>query len=298
MILLRLMGGLGNQMFQYAAGKALAERLRQPLLFDLSWFQNPGKSTPRNFCLSRFQAISERIATPDEIRFFFPETILKRIKRRLFIHSILQPKMVFLDETKHVYIHHLPRLTQKMNLCMTGYWQSEFYFKDSSGTIRSRFLLDPPADPQNQELFEKLNSGNHYISLHIRRGDYVSNPDSAAVLGNMCSLEYYKTAIQYFKDRITTPHFVIFSDEPDWVAKYFPLPEHFTLVDWNLNQNFIRDMQLMAQCSHHILANSSFSWWGAWLGRNEKKCVIAPAHWFATDPVRDRWITPPSWIRM
>lgn len=299
MILLRIMGGLGNQMFQYAAGKALAERLHQSLYLDLSWFQNPGASTPRDFSLSHFKAITDKIATPEEIRFFFPETIWKRIQRRLFIHSILKPKMVFLDETKHSYINRMPKLNKSMNIHMTGYWQSEFYFRDSSTTIRSLFSLEPPTDSKNRELFEKLNSGNHYISLHIRRGDYITNPVAAARLGNICSKEYYQSAINRLLDQIPNAHFIIFSDEPDWVVKNFPLPLHFTVVDWNSQENSYRDLQLMSQCSHHILANSSFSWWGAWLGRNKNKTVIAPARWWQIkNPLRDQFIVPENWIRL
>lgn len=299
MILLRLMGGLGNQMFQYAAAKAIAERLELPLFLDLSWFRNCGDSTFRNYSLMIFKSISEKIATDDNINFFFPQSIGGRIKRRLFIHSILKPKMVFLDETKQIYLHHMPKLDRKMNICMTGYWQCECYFKDSSATIRTQFSFDHPTDHQNQELFEKLNTGNHYISLHIRRGDYITNPAAAASLGNVCTLEYYQSAIQYFCNQISKAHFVIFSDEPNWVVKNFPLPPHFTLVDWNLNENSFRDLQLMTQCSHHILANSSFSWWGAWLGKNKNKIVIAPAQWWHIDnPIRDQFIVPTNWMRL
>jgi len=178
---------------------------------------------------------------------------------------------------------------------LKGYWQSERYFSAVADAIRTDFTFRLPMSEENSRLAEAIGAVNA-VSLHVRRGDYLSNPHTLSVHG-VCSIEYYVRAIRYIVDRVSDPVFFVFSDDLDWVktALRINYPCHF--VDHNRGRESYNDMRLMSLCSHHVLANSSFSWWGAWLNPSESKIVVAPSQWFAK-PVDVTDLLPEGWVRL
>lgn len=132
------------------------------------------------------------------------------------------------------------------------------------------------------------------VSIHIRRGDYENDPEAKFVLGGICTLDYYKKSIEYLNERIEQPYYCLFSNNPEWTQENFAFLKNSLIIDWNLNKESWQDMMLMSMCRHNVIANSSFSWWGAWLNRNPDKIVIAPSKWFniyeAADIVPDQWV--------
>lgn len=282
MIITRLMGGLGNQMFQYALGKMLAEIHHTKLKLDLSWFENFGESTPRVYELGIFN-IKEDFSSSLENYFFKNKVHFKYLKLNSKRH-IIQQKFEF--EPK---VLNLPN-----NVYIDGYWQSEKYFDQIEYIIRNEFTFKLPLTGQNLEISKKISDSNS-ISLHIRRGDYVLNPETNAHHG-ICSLEYYKKAVDLISSRIENPSFFVFSDDLNWARENLKIPFETIFIDWNTKENSYIDMQLMSMCKHNIVANSSFSWWGAWLNQNGKKIVIAPDKWLnditknTSDLVNESWI--------
>jgi hypothetical protein len=283
-VIVRLMGGLGNQMFQYAAGRALSHICGAKLLLDISGYAS---DLLRGFELNRF-AVTAQTASSDELAAF---SIYSSTKRRL---SKLWP-------------WRRPEIYREPNFCfdpqffelkppiyLDGYWQSEKYFLGIADILRQEFTLSEPLDTPNLDLLKRISAENA-VSLHVRRGDYVSNPTTAAFHG-VCSLEYYRKAVEYMVEIVEAPHFYLFSDDPNWVKMNLCLKHPCTLVDINQASNDgVKDMLLMRACAHHIIANSSFSWWGAWLGGNPSEVVIAPRQWFKVNK-DGRDLLPPSWI--
>jgi hypothetical protein len=177
-----------------------------------------------------------------------------------------------------------------------GYWQSSKYFSDYEKEIREDFQFIKPLDRKNLSVLKKIEKTSS-ASIHIRRGDYVSNSKINKVHGT-CSITYYRKAINHLKRKFPNSAFFVFSDDPNWVKENIKI-NNATYVDWNQGKNSYKDMQLMSRCKHNIIANSSFSWWGAWLNCNPKKIIIAPKIWF-NDPIaqeKSKELIPKTWIR-
>lgn len=292
MIVVKLMGGLGNQMFQYAAARRLAHASRVSLKLDTGWFRacTPG-TTPRRYALHPFNIVEEFASEAEVGRFaacaqpFF--SLLARF---------MPPRDGYLKE-KH-YHFDPSMLAPRQSGYLDGYWQSEKYFDDVREIICSDFTVREPAQGMNRSVAEILSTpGVCGVSLHIRRGDYISSPSASKVHG-CCTPEYYARAVEIIAAKTRAPHFFIFSDEPQWVIDNFPLAHPFTIVRHNDPDHGYEDLRLMTMCKHHIIANSSFSWWGAWLCRNADKIVVAPRNWFAGASHDTGDIVPVSWIRI
>lgn len=291
MIVLRLTGGLGNQMFQYAFGRATANRLGVEMVLDVS---DPTLSIHNGFELNKVFGIQAKVATESDMRAVLgwqrPEIIRKVIRKTGFT-SVLARRWI---EEPHFHFSpemlHVPDGTY---LC--GYWQSEKYFEDAAECIRNEFRFREPPSEVNKKLVQEIAGENgSAISLHVRRGDYVHNPAVSQVHGR-CSLEYYRSAIKYLTDRIPSPCFYVFSDDMDWVRKHFEIPSSHRFIVHNRGESSYEDMRLMSLCQHHIIANSSFSWWGAWLNPDPDKIVVAPENWFA-DESRTHDLFPSGWV--
>lgn len=284
-VVVRLMGGLGNQMFQYAAGRTLAARLGVTLVLDIADCQADPR---RRYELDRLQTVC-RIADFD-IRGCFSKRagLLSRVAKRIL--SRLDPRVY--REPGFSYDPGVRMLAAPVYL--DGYWQSEKYFSDIADTLRREFTPAEPLSEANAALARRIGAENA-VSLHVRRGDYVSDPTTAAFHG-LCSLDYYRRAVDHVSRAVADPHFYLFSDDPDWVRKNLSLGHPCTVVDGNPD-NGVADMALMRTCSHHIIANSSFSWWGAWLGQNPGKIVVAPGHWFK-EPRDTRDLIPEQWVTL
>ncbi|MBR2425700.1 MAG: alpha-1,2-fucosyltransferase [Lentisphaeria bacterium] len=295
MITSRIFGGLGNQMFQYAAGRALSLRTNQPLRLDCRWFARiPANNTPRDYELSIFKNIT--YPRGDFLNFFkrshYPR--FHQLCKKYFDYEIKLFDHYF-EETDNFF--ETFRFPEKRNYNLNGYWQSEKYFDDFKDEIRRDFTFPAFEERENIEI-QQMAKKYTAVSLHVRRGDYISKDGTQTILEGICSEAYYQNAIKIMTDQVGTFVFVVFSDDIDWVKEKIPLPADTVFVDWNTGNNSFRDMQLMSLCSHHIIANSSFSWWGAWLGGNENKIVIAPKMWLNVADSMNEYRCPDNWLRI
>ncbi len=292
MIISHIIGGLGNQMFQYATGRALSLKHKQPLLLDISGFADYGLH--QGFELQRIFVCPINIANATDGRNVLgwrANPLIKRllVRTRLAMfrnrHFIVEPHFQY-----WAGIQDIPPSTY-----LIGYWQSEKYFQESADIIRADFAFKLPLSIKNAELVQQISQVNA-VSLHVRRGDYVHNPVTLAIHG-LCTLNYYQAAIQSIVESVPQPHFFIFSDDIAWVKANLKMdfPSHY--ITHNQGAESYNDMRLMSLCQHHIIANSSFSWWGAWLNPSPNKIVIAPKQWFADDKnISD--LLPPNWVAL
>jgi len=292
MIISQLIGGLGNQMFQYAAGRALSLQLGEPFKLDISGFLN--YELHQGFELHRIFNCTGDIASEVDVRGvlgwqFSP--LLRRVVSRLGL-AALRRKAWLIEPHFHYWegIKNAPS-----DSYIAGYWQSDKYFFKFATQIREDFSFRLAFDHINIELVKKID-GTNAVSLHVRRGDYVDNKKNASVY-KQCSLDYYTGAIRYIKARVDNPHFFIFSDDIQWVKSHMEMGAQCQYVEHNHGTESYNDMRLMSRCKHHIIANSSFSWWGAWLGENLNKIVIAPNGWFSDQRITDD-LLPRTWVRL
>lgn len=297
MIIVNLKGGLGNQMFQYAMGKALAIKYAQPLKLDITGYRprnyQPG-DTVRAFGLSHF-SIKADIASDEEVRAAkYPFGILSKALRfaraKVFrvYHTDYHPEIFskVSSATKYFYLD--------------GFFQSELYFKDIREYIVKDFSMAEALTPELENAANQIRAEKGSVALHIRRGDYVSDAKTNQAHG-VCSIEYYQKAAEYLAEKIKaagdTPTFFIFSDDIAWVKENLNLP-YPMVYSSALGLKDYQELFLMMLCRHDIIANSSFSWWGAWLNQNPEKIVVAPQKWTNAVPDDHPNIIPSTWLRM
>jgi len=296
MIIVKLSGGLGNQMFQYAAGRRLAFHRNVPLKLDLAGFgATTPEETPRHYALNVFN-IAEEFAGPEEV------AQLCKPGNNLLMKSLKNVSGIFLSLSRQTcfkerHFHFDPSLLRLgSNVYLDGYWQSEKYFCSAQNIIRNDFTVSTPLAGANLDASNRIISTNS-VSLHVRRGDYVTNPATGHYHG-LCSPEYYQQAVDYIANRTSDPHLIIFSDDICWVREQLRLPRPVTFVEHNGPEFSHEDLRLMSLCKHNIIANSSFSWWGAWLNRNPEKMVVAPEQWFNRQDISIADLIPPDWHRI
>ena len=285
MIIADLRGGLGNQMFQYAAGRAMSLRLGVTLgLYDHT---NKTDLIPNQ--LGQFNIKVENIPhsllppSRSSNGFLWMLWKLGLIKPKVFRQGGLGYNPKFEEVTDNTYIR--------------GYWQSERFFQDCKDVIRSDFEFDSPPEDQNLEIYQEIQETESSISLHVRRGDYLNQKNKS--IFSSCSQEYYEQAVGLIGEQCqSTPKVFVFSDDPEWVSNHFKLPFEMRAMTHNTADHAIEDLRLMTACKHHVIANSSFSWWGAWLGQNPNKITVAPARWFADPKYSNPDIYCKGWIRL
>ncbi|APC05322.1 glycosyl transferase family 11 [Polynucleobacter asymbioticus] len=293
MIIARLNGGLGNQMFQYANGKAKALELDTQLLLDISEFET--YRLHQGFELNKIFVGPFGIADSEQIKTLKGSPLHGKMLKLASKISKLFLKKSFIQEPHFQYWYGIESIAD--NSYLSGYWQSEKYFQNFQDQIAADFRFAIPLQGMNEVLATTIQEdGQTSISLHIRRGDYVANPKTQAYHG-VCSLDYYQKAIAYLTGRMEKVHFFIFSDDPEWVKQNLAMTHPHTFVSHNTGENSYNDMRLMSLCQHHIIANSSFSWWGAWLNQSASKIVIAPKKWFATD-INTQDLLPSQWVTL
>jgi len=290
-VITRLNGGLGNQMFQYAAGRALADRLDSRLKVDLSEFDT---YLLRRFELDKFN-IGAGIATPEETsNIVINPSRFQRNYSRLAISMGFGFNNIAFKENKFGYDDTFEKIRHPMYL--NGYWQSEKYFKSAKDKLRGEFsLVEKLCDASLKILNGILLCPA--VSLHIRRGDYITNP-SAALVHGVCSLDYYYLAINQIAAHVDNPHFFVFSDDPQWARDNLKISYPVQFVESNGPDRGADDMWLMKSCKHHIIANSSFSWWAAWLNDRQDKIVVAPRNWFLDKTIDTKDLIPEQWLRI
>jgi hypothetical protein len=295
MIIAQIIGGLGNQMFQCAAGLALAKKHGVPLLLDTRLFQNYDLR-PEGFVLDRVFKIDATVAEEHEIR------NLIGWRASLIGHRLMREESLSFLRGKTYYhqkgfAFNCEFLTLPSTCYFAGYWQTERYFKDEKELIWKQFTFKPPLNGKNKELANHIRQTYGAVSIHVRRGDYVSDSKTNAGHG-VCGITYYQNAMRHIEKQVKNPVYFVFSDDVAWVRKHLPLDREHTFVDHNQGQESFNDMHLMSLCQHHIIANSSFSWWGAWLNSNPDQIVIAPKYWYKNKDWDSRDIAPENWEQL
>lgn len=295
MIFTKLNGGLGNQLFQYAAARRLAIHHRASVKLDVSYLvSREQRITHRNYALGPFK-INATFASPLEIseisghRKNLKQSILILIRKALGL-SRYRPNC--LNEEHFHFCQEI--LCAPDNIYLVGFWQSERYFIDVSKQIRSDLRLKTPLTGKNQKVARQIQSNDRSVFIHIRRGDYVSHPD-VNKLNGICDLNYYKKSLEQLVSLIGKPHLFVFSDDPRWARENLQWPYPITFVDHNGPDDAHEDLRLMSLCRHAIIANSTFSWWGAWLIERSDKIIFAPRKWFATSQHDTKDLLPESW---
>jgi hypothetical protein len=281
-------------MFQYAAGRSLALRLGADLKMDRSYLDGTQMgNTPRRYELGSFDVV-ERFADRAEVAKWTArgETRFRTLLLRLLgAAGIRRPHPRVLRDPDFRFQPEF--LSVSGDVYLEGYWQSERYFASVSDVIRREFSARNPLRGRDDELARTLEAENA-VSVHVRRGDFVRRPETYEFHG-VCGVEYYRRCMEIVSGSVVDPHFVVFTDEPGWARENLPPARRVTFVDWDAPRPGWVDLELMRRCRHHIVANSSFSWWGAWLCGNPGKRVLAPARWFNRPGMDTRDLLPASW---
>lgn len=292
MIVVRLQGGLGNQLFQYSAARRLAHVHDAELVIEDSYF------TSRRACDSTWQYeldhFNVALRRPSETE---RRSFLSYCKSPWYIIRRMLPLPGHYRYVPERHFHFAPDILDLPDdVFLDGYWQSEKYFSDVHELIRSELRFKDGMSPVEREIAGEISRSNA-VSIHVRRGDYVSNAKAAAVHG-VCTPDYYRHAIENMEIHLESPFFFIFSDDHEWAERNVaPWCGAHHMICRNTGAAF-RDLRLMSLCKHNIVANSSFSWWGAWLNSNVEKRVVAPKNWFLTNRLDTRDLLPPGWIRL
>lgn len=282
MVISRISGGLGNQLFQYAAGKCLALHRNTELLLDTSYFKETGL---RNFELDSFN-IDLKIAHQHLVENFTTRSFAGKIREKILP---LQLRRVYKEPFFHFDKNFFNAAS---DVYLKGYWQSEKYFKPVKEVIKTDLTIKR-GTIENVKLFGDELANSTSIAVHIRRADYTT--DVQKEYHGMLEKDYYHNAIQLISKKTNDARFYFFSDSINWVKENLAIPGA-VYVSGALTKTHLEDLYLMSQCNHNIIANSSFSWWGAWLNNNPGKIVIAPKNWFNKGPKDTYDLYPDDWI--
>lgn len=286
MIITRLIGGLGNQMFQYAAAKSLALKHNTNVLVDVTELNKDtqGLHTKREYDLHIFNS-NINIASEKELNKVNQLQLLPLIIKKIFnIYYIANEEGT---EYQSKFIK-FPK-----NTYLNGFWQSELYFIDFENEIKKDFQFIDKIIHENKTLATEI-SNSESVALHVRRGDYVSNSNANQFHG-LCSIDYYEQAVNIISQKFQNFKLFVFSDDIDWCKEHLKFEAPIYYVETN---SAYSDLYLMSICKHNIIANSSFSWWGAWLNNNIDKTVVAPNLWFASKEVNTSNLIPKNWIKL
>jgi hypothetical protein len=278
-IVTKINGGLGNQIFQYTIAKSIS--IKNNIIFKLDITAYETYKLHNGYRLNLFN-IDEHIATEEEIKCFKGKhNIINKI-----INNLNLNKLIYKEKERTLYDKNI---FTKKDIYLDGYWQNEKYFIN----IRDEIIRDFIPKNNNSIIVENylkdINTTNS-VSIHVRRGDYANHPNIGIL-----DISYYQKAVIYMTKYIENPIFYIFSNDIEWCKENFIFIDKKIIIDKTNNE--IEDMILMKNCNHNIIANSSFSWWGAWLNKNDNKIVIAPKKWMAENPNNYKWV-PDNWVEI
>lgn len=331
MIVSRITDGLGNQLFQYAAGRALSLRHQVPLSLDLTYYRPIQQATrqntalhsiagaPRTLQLPFFNITAKHIRPVNLLRFLFaptppvnldkntdnlptddtpftysPRSWTEQIAQWLIQRNRLtrlSPRTI--KQQGHDFDSSFESWPDSSYLC--GYWESENFFRKIRPVLQRELTLRTPVTGDNAECLNRIDQSQS-VSIHVRRGDNL-RPTGQAIWG-LLSMNYYENSIRTITTCVAQPRFFVFSDDPQWAAanlKHLPNTE---FIRWNDEDHAYLDLFLMRHCKHHIVANSTFSWWGAWLSDSPNKIVCAPTPWFNAKERNTRSLVPESWKKI
>jgi hypothetical protein len=284
MIISKITGGLGNQMFQYAIAKSIAQKRADKFKLDISFYP---KQSLRKYELNYFN-IEENIATNNEIiKLAGDENFWFKLRKKLGLNPT-RAKSYFLEKETAVFDKKV--FDYEKNIYLDGYWQDEEYFRDIREELLKDFTLKNNISIEAKKYLKDIRNSQS-VSVHVRRGDYIQNTHTNSVHGT-CDLDYYQKAIKCIHEKVKSPNFYIFSDDIIWCKENFDFLENKVFVDDT--KSAFDDLELMRNCKHNIIANSTFSWWAAWLNTYEKKIVIGPKIWWNSrvdkNLALDRWV--------
>lgn len=291
MIIVHVMGGLGNQLYQYAMYEKL-KSMGKAVKLDTHAYttQNENDKEWRKLELEWLEGLSYEVCSEDERTAFLDNSMSmpNRIRRKLFgrkNHTVSEEKM------------YMPEIYEMDDVYLYGYWACEKYYEDMIPVLQSKIRFPKSDDIRNQQCMEQMQR-TESVSIHIRRTDYLSVADGARYMG-ICTDAYYDAAIEYMRSHLHNPQFYIFSDDIAYVREHYR-GEDMHIVDWNIGENSMYDMQLMSMCKHNICANSTFSIWGARLNQNHDKLMIRPLRHdnYETVPVEQMQEYWKQWILM
>lgn len=290
MIVSQLYGGLGNQLFQYAMGRALAARRQTTLALDTSKFET---YTLRSYRLQHF-AITARPLTARERRALHIPSERTGVVRRLISRVVRTPFMPVVRERSFRFDACV--LQAPAHCYLEGYWQSPKYFASIESVIRREFRLCEPLTDSDAAMKSRM-ARQASVSVHVRRGDYISNRTTALYHGT-CSPAYYLSAEDRLRRLLGELTLFVFSDDPAWCEANLRFKSRTFIVRQDGPDRDYVDLELMSSCQHHIIANSTFGWWGAWLCPNPAKIVITPKNWFQDSNISAEDLVPENWLRL
>lgn len=292
MVIVKMLGGLGNQLFQYAMGRNLAYLNDTELKVDLTWFSSEQETTRRSFFLDKFN-ITYGVASNEEIKKYF---ILRKFLGRDLYEAIIPFKCKRYIRLKEFQPFDGKYLKLGGNVYLEGYWTDERYFAEVSNIIRREFTLKHELSQRSKKISELIQK-TESVSIHIRRGDYVANRNFSPIF-NVCDHKYYINAINEITRNISKPHFFIFSDDIGWARQNIKFGHHAVYVSGGEGDLPHEELVLISRCRHNIISNSTFSWWGAWLNSSDGKTIIAPDRWFNRQGHHGGECVPSTWKKI
>lgn len=283
MIIIKIKGGLGNQLFQYAFGRYVSMQKKELLKIDMGNLVS-NNDTARKYLLDNFN-IKAEIATDEEIvKVKYPRRIFSKLSR-FFCSKIFRIHN----------IGYVPNIRQTNNRYYEGFWQSYKYLEPIKDILLKEITLIKPIGIKYPDLLTQVDSTNS-VSIHVRRGDYIN--DSKTKADHLTfGLEYYMNAIKIISNKLDNPAFFIFSDDIDWVKENLKIDFPTVFVS-NPGIKDYEELIIMSRCKHDIIANSSFSFWGAWLNQNPEKIVIAPKKWNNRYQADYKDLLPETWTKI
>ncbi len=295
MIIVKLISGLGNQLFQYVVARQLSIDRQVALKLDTSFFKD---QQLRSFKLSHYN-INASVAGESEVAGFLArynnDSLYARMSQRIENWRAKNKRRYYKEDQWWTYEPELFKVSS--NVYLDGYWQHYKYFQNIHLSIINELTVKESYAPSVDKLIREIHQNPASVSIHIRRGDYVTDREAYALMG-LLPLDYYYKAVQYINTRLKDPVFYIFSDDLQWVKDNLKINGLVTYVDTEGSKDYIQ-MDIMSKCLNNIIANSSFSWWAAFLNRNPDKIVIAPFNWVVPQDVNKRIeLQFPSWIKM
>lgn len=294
MIIANLTIGIGNQLFQYATGLALARTSNHDFSYDALSGVGCGaewEELPRYFNITHksIQLSDLRIKS----KFFYLTSLGPKVLRRC--NWLNTPSNLIYRERDFKYDSAL--MQRQCSTYLLGYWQSPRYFEVIEDEIRSEFRFKRPLSAIGQMIANKI-TATQSVSLHVRRGDYLAS--RASSVHGTCTVDYYKRSLDQLSSRVGSLEVFVFSDDIQWAKQNLRFPYSMNFVQHTTMKTADEDMHLMSLCCHNIIANSTFSWWGAWLNTNPGKTVIAPLKWFVDKKLNAMTadLIPSTWERL
>ena len=282
MIIIKMNGGLGNQLQQYALYEKL-KSLGKDVKLDISWFgKDVGMATKRELELNYFPNVSYEVCTEEELRTVGNRSFFRKVSERLHLVE------------RNLYVEHQMYDEQIFNMdnkVLEGYWACEAYYEDILPELRKKLEFPKSGNSENAEMEEKMSSCNS-VSIHLRRGDYLI-AENQELFGGICTENYYEQALTYMKEKVEDARFFVFSDDPDYAREKYS-GEEYTIVDINHGKDSFFDIHLMSCCKYHICANSTFSFWGARLNPDSQKIMVRPlkqknCDWYVPEEMKQLW---------